>query len=87
MAEIACVAVHPTYQGKGRGDQIVEYCERLCREAGIERLFVLTTQTAHWFRELGFAPADVRVLPKSRRARYDKRRRSKVLVKAVEVAD
>ena len=83
MAEIACVAVHPTYQGKGRGDQIIEYCERLCREQGIESLFVLTTQTAHWFRELGFAPANVRALPKTRRARYDKRRRSKVLVKPI----
>lgn len=82
-AEIACVAVHPTYQGTGRGDQMIEYCERLCREQGMERIFVLTTQTAHWFRELGFAPASTRSLPKSRRARYDKTRRSKVLVKSL----
>jgi amino-acid N-acetyltransferase len=83
MAEIACVAVHPTYQGTGRGDQMIEYCERLCKEQGVERIFVLTTQTSHWFRELGFAPSNVRALPKVRRASYDKRRRSKVLVKAI----
>jgi amino-acid N-acetyltransferase len=50
---------------------------------GLESLFVLTTQTAHFFRERGFVPASVRALPEARRARYDRRRRSKVLFRKV----
>jgi len=84
MAELACVAVRPEYRGHGRAEVMLQYAERLCRERGIERLFVLTTQTAHWFVEQGFANAHPKVLPAAKRALYDKRRRSKVLVKLVE---
>lgn len=84
MAELACVAVRPEYRGHGRAEVLLHYAEHLCRERGIERLFVLTTQTAHWFLEQGFSPAAPKVLPASKRAAYDKRRRSKVLVKLVE---
>ena len=47
----------------------------------LERLFVLTTQTSHWFRERGFDSCDIDDLPETRRAHYDQGRRSKVLLK------
>lgn len=86
MAELACVAVHPDYRRSGRAETMLQYAERLCIERGIEQIFVLTTQTAHWFLEQGFVPANPRVLPPARRAAYDKKRRSKVLVLKVEAA-
>lgn len=81
VGEIYCLAVDPHYRKAGRGEQIVEaLCER-ARAMGLERVFVLTTQTSDWFRERGFVPASVRDLPAARRARYDRKRRSKVLVR------
>lgn len=77
--ELYCLAVSPRYRESGRGEQLVEYVVDRARAMGLERLFVLTTQTAHFFRERGFVPASVRALPTARRERYDHRRRSKVL--------
>ena len=81
--ELYCLAVNPRYRESGRGEQLVEYVVDRARAMGLERLFVLTTQTAHFFRERGFVPATVRALPAARRQRYDHRRRSKVLFREV----
>ena len=59
MGELACVAVHADYRGRGRGDKLLAHIEGVARARGLTRLFVLTTQTAHWFQERGFAPAPV----------------------------
>jgi amino-acid N-acetyltransferase len=83
MAELACVAVHPDYRGDGRGDALLAHMERLAAAHGIDRLFVLTTQTAHWFLERGFAPAALPQLPAQKREFYNWRRNSKVFVKAL----
>jgi amino-acid N-acetyltransferase len=80
-AELYCLAVHPSYREGGRGEQLVESVAELAQRRGIERLFVLTTQSQHFFRERGFLPATTRALPEARRARYDHKRRSKVLVR------
>jgi amino-acid N-acetyltransferase len=55
--------------------------ENLARQRGITRLFVLTTQTAHWFRERAFEPARLADLPMAKQALYNYRRNSKVFVK------
>lgn len=81
IGELAALAVSPAYREAGRGEQLLEYVERRAREQGLDRLFVLTTQTAHWFRERGFEPARVQQLPEGRRAVYNKRRKSKILIK------
>ena len=47
----------------------------------IDRLFVLTTQTAHWFRERGFEPTALADLPMEKQALYNYRRNSKVCIK------
>ena len=53
-AELACVAIDPAYRQGGRGDQLLQHIERQARSLKIDTLFVLTTRTAHWFRERGF---------------------------------
>ena len=81
IAELACFAVNTTYRRSGRGDQILRMIERMALDQGIERLFVLTTQTEHWFRERGFEPATLADLPEERRAGYNAQRNSKIFVK------
>lgn len=81
LGELACVAVHEGYRRSGRGDVLLQWVEKRCREMGLERLFVLTTQASHWFRERGFEPGRLTDLPAERRDLYDRGRRSKILVK------
>lgn len=81
IAELACLVVHPDYRTSGRGGQLLQYLERQCGAQGLRRLFVLTTQTSHWFREHGFDNCELDELPKSRRSHYDQSRRSKILLK------
>ena len=59
VGELACVAVHGEYRNSGRGDVLLAHMEQRAREQGLEQLFVLTTQTAHWFLERGFRTAGV----------------------------
>jgi amino-acid N-acetyltransferase len=81
IAELACLVVHPDYRTSGRGDQLLQYVERQCDAQGLRRVFVLTTQTSHWFRERGFENCELDDLPKIRRSAYDQSRRSKILLK------
>ena len=81
MAELAALAVHPDYRRGGRGDRLLQHMERAALSQGIERLFVLTTQTAHWFLERGFEPMDIQALPMEKQRLYNYRRNSKVFAK------
>jgi amino-acid N-acetyltransferase len=83
MAEMGCLAVHPSYRRGGRGDRLLKHVESLARAQGIGRLFVLTTQTAHWFRERGFEPASPAALPMAKQALYNYRRNSQVYIKTL----
>jgi amino-acid N-acetyltransferase len=83
MAELACLAVHPDYRDSGRGDALLEFLEVRTREQAMDRLFVLTTQTAHWFLERGFEPADIQSLPMQKQSLYNFRRNSKVFTKTL----
>ncbi|OUD15781.1 amino-acid N-acetyltransferase [Thioflexithrix psekupsensis] len=83
MAELACLAVHEEYRGNNRGDIMLNYIEREARRLQIGRVFVLTTYTADWFRERGFQPANLDVLPMQRRALYNYKRNSKVFIKSL----
>ena len=80
-AEIACVAVHPTYRKSNRGSQILHYLEDKARSLGIQQLFILTTRTAHWFIEQGFEQTSVDHLPNARQALYNYQRNSLVCKK------
>lgn len=81
MAEIACLTVHLDYRGQGLGARLLEATTDQARGMGLKRVFVLSTQGAHWFREQGFESTDIRALPVKRRALYNYQRNSKVFVK------
>ncbi len=81
--ELACLAVNPEYRHGGRGDELLERIEGRAKQMGLATLFVLTTRTAHWFRERGFAPSGVERLPAARASLYNYQRNSKIFEKAL----
>jgi amino-acid N-acetyltransferase len=83
MGELACLVLHPDYRGCQRGERLLTHIEQLAKSHALSRLFVLTTRTAHWFRERGFEPADIEALPDDRRSVYNTQRNSKVLIKTL----
>ncbi len=84
VGELACLAVHPDYRKQGRGDALLQYLEKTCRQLGIKQMLVLTTRAAHWFRERGFKPGEIQSLPVKRRELYNYQRQSKVFIKDIE---
>ncbi len=80
-AEVACLAVHPEYQSNGRGSKMLAHLEKKSIQAGIELIFVLTTQTAHWFREHGLKATKIESLPMKKRGLYNYQRNSKAFSK------
>jgi len=85
MGELACLALHADYRGENRGERLLECMEAKARGLGLGKLFALTTQTAHWFREHGFEPGTVADLPLARQAQYNPRRNSKILFKHLDL--
>ncbi|MCX8115691.1 MAG: amino-acid N-acetyltransferase [Burkholderiaceae bacterium] len=83
MGEMAALTVHPSYQNYGDGARLLKRIEARAKAAGLEKLFVLTTRTAHWFLKRGFVLADVDDLPVERKKLYNWQRRSQVLMKTI----
>jgi amino-acid N-acetyltransferase len=83
FGELACLAVNPAYRHGGRGDELLERIEDRARAQGLKTLLVLTTRTAHWFRERGFMPSSVDRLPAARASLYNYQRNSQVFEKAL----
>lgn len=81
MAEIACVATHQDYRKGGRAAALLQQMEQHARKQQIRQLFLLTTRTAHWFIEQGFAPGNLEDLPTARKNLYNYQRNSKIFVK------
>ena len=79
--EMACLAVHPDFRDNGRGEALVSAAEEAALAQGLKRLFVLTTRTAHWFIERGYATGTPDDLPATRKEMYNWQRRSKIFVK------
>jgi amino-acid N-acetyltransferase len=80
-AVIASLAVHPDYQGSARGQRLFDYVIQKTKHLKLNKLFVLSTQTAHWFIERGFQPSTIETLPDSLKVLYNPERNSKVLCK------
>ena len=80
---IACLAVHPDYQGSARGNRMLEYVYRKAGELKLKKLFVLSTQTMHWFIERGFLSSDISDLPDQLKVLYNPQRNSKILCKDI----
>jgi amino-acid N-acetyltransferase len=83
VGEVSCFAVHPEYRNGGQGERLLAFLERRASDVGMRRLFVLTTQTEHWFQEHGYEPSPPDALPEDRRSLYNPARGSKVLFKAL----
>lgn len=79
--EIACIVTHPDYRNGTRGANLLSTLESNARAAGIHHVFVLTTQTAHWFIENGFTEGGLDDLPEEKQSLYNYQRNSKVLSK------
>jgi amino-acid N-acetyltransferase len=83
MAEVACLAVHESYQGSGLGNQLLQIAEDRAIKSGISRLYTLTTRTSHWFIEHGFIESGDFDLPGAKRATFNPDRGSKILMKSI----
>lgn len=81
---IACLAVHPDYQGSARGQRLFDAICQQAKHLKLRQLFVLSTQTAHWFIERGFQPSSIAELPEPLKTLYNPERNSKVLIKIYE---
>jgi amino-acid N-acetyltransferase len=82
-AELACLAVQPAYRDHGYGDVLLKHIAARAKGMKLQKLFVLTTRTAHWFVERGFKESDVEHLPAQKKSLYNLQRRSKVFVLAL----
>lgn len=82
-AEVACVATHPDYRDAQRASLLLQHVETRARAKNISSLFVLTTQTSHWFLEKGFVAAELSALPKEKQKLYNYQRNSKIFVKKI----
>lgn len=81
--ELACVVMAPDYRDQARGKALLDAIVMDAKNQGLEQIFVLTTQSAHWFIEQGFVPASLEDLPSERQRLYNFQRNSQVLVKTL----
>ena len=81
MGELGCLMVRSDTREMGDGERLLKSIEGQARQAGLKRLFVLTTRTTHWFLKRGFQPTAIDELPVTRQQAYDQARRSQILVK------
>lgn len=78
--ELACVATHHDYRGANRGERLLDEIRKKAILSGLERIFVLTTVTGHWFLEQGFEETSIENLPSAKKGMYNYRRNSKVFM-------
>jgi amino-acid N-acetyltransferase len=81
--EIACVATHSDFTGKGIASRLLAHIEEQAAQMGITKLFVLTTQTAHWFLEKGFVETGIDDLPEQKKSLYNYQRNSRIFSKTL----
>ncbi len=82
-AELACFVIHPEYHRQGMGGQLFTSMEVTAGEAGLKKLFVLTTQAEHWFLERGFSECSLDTLPVEKQDLYNYQRKSRVLMREI----
>ena len=83
LAEVACIAVSEAYRDHHRGESLLKTIETHAKSLGIGELFVMTTQTAHWFVEKGFVQGDKKDLPMAKKQLYNYHRNAKVFFKSI----
>ena len=78
--EIAGIAVDKMYANYGIGKKLVKFLIEKAEAINLTKVFLLTTQTADWFLELGFTQCSIDALPLEKKAAYNKVRNSLILV-------
>ncbi|MEI6706661.1 MAG: amino-acid N-acetyltransferase [Methylococcales bacterium] len=84
FAAIACLAVHADYRGAARGNRLLNAAYQKAKQLKLKSLFVLSTQTMHWFIERGFLLSELNSLPEPLKVLYNPQRNSKILCKTIE---
>ena len=79
--EIACFVINDKYQNLGYGKKLLKFCEQTAMKENINNLFVLTTQSEHWFIENNFVLGDKENMPEERKKTYTSERNSKYFTK------
>ena len=83
VGELACVATHGEFHGQGIASRLFDAIVENAQQKGLKQLFVLTTQTAHWFLERGFVEAQVTDLPAQKQSLYNYQRNSRIFSKDI----
>jgi amino-acid N-acetyltransferase len=83
-AELACMAINAKYRSLGYGEALLKHMSAEALAQQFNKLFVLTTRTAHWFVERGFNEVALDQLPEEKKALYNYERRSKVFMKTLD---
>ena len=78
QAEIAAVAVDENYAHMGIGPKLMDNLIEQAMEGQATSIFIMTTQTADWFEQLGFEEDVIDSLPEARRKLWTPNRGSKV---------
>lgn len=83
MAEIASVATDKDYQGSKKASELLQFLEKQAKTQEFSNVFVLTTQTAHFFLEQGFTHCEISNLPEAKQQLLDNKRQSKAFIKTL----
>ncbi|MDG2122729.1 MAG: amino-acid N-acetyltransferase [Verrucomicrobiales bacterium] len=84
-AELACLYIKETHEGKGYGSQLLRFAEKRAADLGAETLVALTTRASGFFTDHGgYREGGVEDLPEARRVKLQvSGRNSKVMVKGL----
>nr|WP_246418059.1 GNAT family N-acetyltransferase [Haloferula luteola] len=85
LAEVACLYVKLSHEGRGYGADLVLHAEALAVQRGVPQVYALTNRAAEFFEHrMGYSPAEKDVLPATRRAQLEASGRdSRVFVKSL----
>ncbi len=78
QAEIAAVAVDDNYAHMGIGPKLMDNLIEQATQADASSIFIMTTQTADWFEQLGFVEDKLETLPEERQKLWTPQRNSKL---------
>lgn len=78
QAEIAAVAVDENYAHMGIGPKLMDNLIEQASEGQASSVFIMTTQSADWFEQLGFEEDTIESIPEERRKLWTRQRNSKV---------
>ena len=79
--ELASFSIESKYQRLGFGKKLLKFCELEAKKLKYDEIFILTTQSEHWFAENGFKEKSKELMPTFKKKTYQSERNSKYLTK------